>query len=185
MAGCRAGALFGDDTNPIAGLMVGILSTVLLQSSSTTTSIVVSLVPSVVSAKQGIFLIMGANIGTTVTNTIVALGQLGDKDQLERAFAGATVHDCFNILTVIILLPLEVVTGCLYQLTKAMVKKITVKDGESWEGPISKIGTFSDSIWYLAKQSYHDDSRTIGGQDYYRQLPFHQEYCPRKSFLRK
>lgn len=66
MGGCTAGSLFGDDTNPVAGLMVGILATVFLQSSSTTTSIVVSLVgANSVSVNQGIYMIMGANIGTS------------------------------------------------------------------------------------------------------------------------
>ena len=66
MGGCTAGELFGDDTNPVAGLMVGIIATVLLQSSSTTTSIVVSLVGAEsVSVNQGIYMIMGANIGTS------------------------------------------------------------------------------------------------------------------------
>lgn len=59
MSGCRAGTLFGEDTNPVAGLMIGILSTVLLQSSSTTTSIIVSLVGSAVSTRQGIYMVMG------------------------------------------------------------------------------------------------------------------------------
>lgn len=54
---------------------------------------------------------MGANIGTSVTNTIVAMGQIGDKDEFRRAFAGGTVHDMFNWLTVLILLPVEVLTG--------------------------------------------------------------------------
>jgi sodium-dependent phosphate cotransporter len=139
MTGCTAGELFGDDTNPIAGLMIGILATVLLQSSSTTTSIVVSLVGSAVSVRQGIYMIMGANIGTSVTNTIVAMGQMGDGDQLERAFAGATVHDMFNFLSVAVLLPVEVITGYLYRLTKAIVKDANLEDGESWDGPISKL----------------------------------------------
>jgi solute carrier family 34 (sodium-dependent phosphate cotransporter) len=139
MTGCQAGELFGNDTNPVAGVMVGIISTVLLQSSSTTTSIVVSLVGTAISANQGIYMIMGANIGTSVTNTIVAMGQMGDGEQLERAFAGATVHDLFNLLTVGILLPLEAATGYLGHLTHAMVKNASVKDGENWEGPIKKI----------------------------------------------
>jgi len=63
-------------------------------------------------------MIMGANIGTSVTNTIVALGQMGDGDQLERAFGGATVHDMFNVCTVVVLLPVEVVTGYLKHLTQ-------------------------------------------------------------------
>jgi sodium-dependent phosphate cotransporter len=139
MCGCEAGELFGDETNPIAGLMVGVLSTVLLQSSSTTTSIVVSLVGTAISVKQGIYMIMGANIGTSVTNTIVAIGQMGDGDQLERAFAGATVHDLFNILSVCVMLPLEAITGFLAHLTHAMVKNASTKEGEKWEGPIKKL----------------------------------------------
>ena len=144
MSGCGAGSLFGDDTNPIAGVMVGILATVLLQSSSTTTSIIVSLVgdgegSGTISAEQGIYMIMGANIGTSVTNTLVAMGHIGDGDQLERAFAGATVHDMFNFLCVAIMLPLEVITGFLGHLTEAMTKNAEVKDGENWEGPIKKI----------------------------------------------
>ena len=64
------GSTFSD--NPIAGLMVGILATVLVQSSSTSTSIVVGLVGAdVLSVRQAIPIIMGANIGTSVTNTIV------------------------------------------------------------------------------------------------------------------
>jgi len=139
MSGCKAGELFGDDTNPIAGLMVGILATVLLQSSSTTTSIIVSLVGSAVTVDQGIYMVMGANIGTSVTNTIVAMGQMGDGDQLERAFAGATVHDMFNFMTVAVLLPVEAITGYLHHLTKAIVKNSNPSDGEKWEGPVKKL----------------------------------------------
>ena len=54
---------------------------------------------------------MGANIGTSVTNTIVSIGQSGDRDQFRRAFAGATVHDMFNWLSVAILLPVEWASG--------------------------------------------------------------------------
>jgi sodium-dependent phosphate cotransporter len=138
MGGCAAGSLLGDIQNPIAGLMIGILSTVLLQSSSTTTSIVVGLVPDAIDVRLGIYVIMGANIGTSVTSTIVAIGQMGDADQLERAFAGATVHDMFNFLAVAVLLPLEIVTGYLYHLTKAMVPD-SVEKGEKWEGPLKKL----------------------------------------------
>lgn len=139
MGGCTAGELFGDDTNPVAGVMVGILATVFLQSSSTTTSIVVSLVGAdTVSVNQGIYMIMGANIGTSVTNTIVAMGQMGDGDQLERAFAGATVHDMFNFLTVAVFFPVELITGYLNRLTAACVQNFTAREGEKWVGPIKK-----------------------------------------------
>jgi len=138
VGGCTAGSLFGDDTNPIGALMIGILATVLLQSSSTTTSIIIGLVGGGLEVKQAIYMIMGANIGTSVTNTIVAMGQMGDGDQLERAFAGATVHDMFNFLTVSILLPVEAATGYLFYLTKAMLPDSVAK-GDKWEGPLKKI----------------------------------------------
>ena len=67
------------------------------------------------------------------------MGQMGDGAQLERAFAGATVHDLFNILTVAILLPLEAATGYLNHLTGAMVKNAQPKEGEKWDGPVKKI----------------------------------------------
>ena len=134
------------NTNPIAALMIGILATVLLQSSSTTTSIIVSLVGAgSIPTEQAIYMVMGANIGTSVTNTIVAMGQMGDGDQLERAFAGATVHDMFNFLSVAVLLPVEAATGYLYYLTKAMVSEDAVSDGERWEGPIKELLLLSET----------------------------------------
>jgi sodium-dependent phosphate cotransporter len=140
MSGCSAGELFGDETNPVAGLMIGIVSTALIQSSSTTTSIVVALVGAEsVSVNQGIYMVMGANIGTSVTNTIIAMGQMGDGDQLERAFAGATVHDMFNFLSVAVFFPLELITGYLVRITSACVKNFESKDGDKWVGPIKKI----------------------------------------------
>jgi len=140
MGGCAGGQLFGDNTNPVAGLMVGIIATVFMQSSSTTTSIVISLCGAgSISVNQGIYMAMGANIGTSVTNTLVALGQLGDGDQLERAFAGATVHDMFNFLSVGLFFPIELITGYLYHLTKACVSTFNTRPGELWVGPIKGI----------------------------------------------
>ena len=140
IGGCTAGALFGDDTNPVAGVMVGILCTVLIQSSSSTTSIIVSLVGAgQVSVRSGIFMVMGANIGTSVTNTIVAMGHMGDGDELERAFAGATVHDMFNFLTVATLFPIELITRYLYFLSKAITPDSREGSGEKWVGPVKRI----------------------------------------------
>ncbi|XP_026550451.1 sodium-dependent phosphate transport protein 2A-like, partial [Notechis scutatus] len=74
-------------------------------------------------------IIMGSNIGTSVTNTIVALMQAGDRSEFKRAFAGATVHDCFNWLSVLILLPLEVATGYLHLITKVSVATLNLRSG--------------------------------------------------------
>ncbi|XP_074129138.1 sodium-dependent phosphate transport protein 2B-like [Sminthopsis crassicaudata] len=118
--------------NPVAGLMIGMLVTVLVQSSSTSTSIIVSLVSSsLLTVKAAIPIIMGANIGTSVTNTIVALIQAGDRNDFHRAFAGATVHDFFNWLSVLVLLPVEMITGYLYHLTDAIMKIFISKSGQN------------------------------------------------------
>lgn len=66
------------------------------------------------------------------------MGQMGDGDQLERAFAGATVHDMFNFMAVAILLPVEVITGYLNALTWAIVRNASPSDDEKWEGPVKK-----------------------------------------------
>lgn len=108
--------------NPIVGLMIGVLVTVLVQSSSTSTSIVVTMVGSdLIRVPQAIPIIMGANIGTSVTNTIVSLMQASEREEFKRAFAAATVHDMFNWLTVMILLPLEIASGYLQHSTDALM----------------------------------------------------------------
>ncbi|MBN2119650.1 MAG: Na/Pi symporter [Candidatus Omnitrophica bacterium] len=95
-------------SDPFVGLFIGILVTALVQSSSLTTSLVVALVGGgVLSLPNAIPIIMGANIGTTVTNTLVALGHISWRQEFRRAFAAGTMHDFFNILTVIMLFPLE------------------------------------------------------------------------------
>merc|ERR1711998_426745 len=108
--------------NPIAAMLVGVLVTVLVQSSSTSTSIVITMVAAdLFTVKQAIYLVMGANIGTSVTSTIVALGSSSGKNDFRRAFAAATVHDMFNFLTVALLLPIEAATGYLRHLSGAMI----------------------------------------------------------------
>ena len=100
--------------NPILGLFIGMLSTALVQSSSTTTSIIVGMVAAgTVSIEGAIPMVMGANIGTTVTNMLVSIGHIGNKEEFKKAFAAATVHDFFNIMTVIVLLPFEIAFGFL------------------------------------------------------------------------
>ena len=103
-----ADSIFKTTSNPIIALFIGIFSTVLFQSSSTTTSLIVGMVSSgALSLAGAIPMVMGANIGTTVTNTIVSLGHMNRGNEFRRAFAASTVHDFFNVLSVIILFPLE------------------------------------------------------------------------------
>jgi sodium-dependent phosphate cotransporter len=140
MAGCRAGQLFDNESNPLSSLMTGILATVLMQSSGTTTGVIVSLVEAkVLDINHGIYLVMGANIGTSVTSTIVSLAHIRNIDQFERAFTAGTVHDMFNFMTVAILFPLEIATGYLKTVTGALVDGAeTNRRKDPWEGPVKK-----------------------------------------------
>ena len=94
--------------SPFVGLFIGILATTIVQSSSTTTSLIVGLVAAgALDVTGAIFMVMGANVGTTVTAKIVSLGHITRKSEFRRAFAASSVHDTFNLITVAIMLPLE------------------------------------------------------------------------------
>jgi sodium-dependent phosphate cotransporter len=109
-----AESLIERTSNPFVGLFIGILATTLVQSSSTTTSMTVALVAAGALTIEGaIPIIMGANIGTSVTNTLVSLAHVTRREEFQRAFAGATIHDFFNWMAVLILLPVEMATGFL------------------------------------------------------------------------
>ncbi|MEX1177949.1 MAG: Na/Pi symporter [Nitriliruptor sp.] len=100
--------------NPVAGLFAGVAATVIVQSSSISTSTIVGLVGSgTLPISLAVPMIMGANIGTTITNTLVSLGSLRRPTEFRRAFAAATMHDFFNLLAVAVLLPIEILTGVL------------------------------------------------------------------------
>jgi len=127
LGGKNLGALFSNSEllkNPVVGLMIGVLVTVLVQSSSTSTSIIVGLVSAGAPVRTAIPMIMGANIGTSVTNIIVALTQAGDREQFRKAFACANVHDMFNWLSAFILLITEVCTGYLETVSGLLVADI-------------------------------------------------------------
>ena len=101
-------------SNPFVGFFIGILITAIIQSSSTITSLIVAVVAAgTISLDSAIPIVMGANIGTTVTSTIVSLGYISKKKEFRKALAAAALHDLFNIFTVLILLPLQYFTGFL------------------------------------------------------------------------
>lgn len=131
--------LFSAVSNPIAGLCVGILGTVLVQSSSASTSVIVGLVASgALGIDQAVPMIMGANIGTTVTNTLVSLGHVRQSAEFKRAFAAATVHDFFNVLAVAILLPIELIFGPISGIAKWVSELLVGSGGTEWKSPFKK-----------------------------------------------
>ena len=130
---------FRATSNPFMGLIVGILATTLVQSSSVSTSMIVGLVASPESPlpiANAIPMVMGANIGTTVTNTIVSMAHMGRRDEFQRAFSVATCHDFFNFIAVAVFLPLEIATGFLQTLSGALVGLIGGFSGAGYDSPI-------------------------------------------------
>ncbi len=107
-----AETIFHATSNPVVGLVLGVLATAIIQSSSMTTSSIVGLVASgMLSFEAAIPMVMGANIGTSVTNIIVSLGHISRRGEFQRAFCGSMLHDFFNVCAVAVLLPLEIHFG--------------------------------------------------------------------------
>jgi len=132
--GDQAKVLFEFASHPIAGLMIGLVATALIQSSSTVTSIIVGLVAGGLPVEMAIPMVMGANIGTTVTNTLVSLGHVRCQVEFKRAFASATIHDFFNLLAVLIFLPLEMMFGILEKISHWLVSPLLSTGDMSMKG---------------------------------------------------
>ncbi len=114
LGGDFANEVMSTTSNPFVALFIGILATTLFQSSSTTTSLIVAMVGGgTITLSGAVPMIMGANIGTTVTNTIVSIGHIQRGNEFKRAFQAATIHDFFNVLAVIVLFPIEYFFGLL------------------------------------------------------------------------
>ena len=128
-------------SNPVSGLLIGFLATSLVQSSSTTTTMVVIMVGAgTIDIGLAVPIIMGANIGTTTTNTILSLGHVTRPAEFERAFAASTVHDFFNVLAAFTLLPLEVY---LHPIERTAVRLhgmfADAAGGVGWDSPLKAL----------------------------------------------
>lgn len=111
--------------NPLIGLMVGIITTVVFQSSGAVTSVLVTIVGSgVLTVRQSIPIIMGANLGTSVTNTIVSLIVYRKKQNFEIAMTAGIVHDMYNMMSVVFMLPIELLFRPLERLSSWMLNLI-------------------------------------------------------------
>lgn len=129
--------LFEGVSNPVAGLFVGVIATVLVQSSSVTTATIVGLVASgVLDVDSAVPMVMGANIGTTVTNTLVSLAHFRRSHEFRLAFTAATMHDFFNLIVVVVLLPLELITSVLSTAARKITEVLAGGAGIEFQSPI-------------------------------------------------
>ena len=133
-------AIFGATSNPLVGLMIGILATAIIQSSSTTTSIIVGLVGSgILSFENAIPMVMGANIGTTITNLIVSLAHISRTEEYKRAFTSSVLHDFFNFCSVLILFPLQIYFNIIGISAHAMESLFAGFGGIKFSSPLGTI----------------------------------------------
>ena len=142
--------------DPFVGLFIGILATSIVQSSSAVTSmVVVAAQAGNVTIAGAVPIVMGANIGTSVTNLLVSFSLITRSAEYRRGFAGAIVHDLFNLCAVAVLFPLELATGILHKMAvsstsflagagglkftgaiKAAVKPVSGAIVEAWKGAV-------------------------------------------------
>ncbi|MFQ5720515.1 MAG: Na/Pi symporter [Acidobacteriota bacterium] len=132
-------AFFSSTENPFVGVVVGILATTLVQSSSVTTSMIVGLCAAPdnpLPIANAVPMVMGANIGTTVTNTLVSLAHMGRRTEFLRAFSTATCHDFFNFIAVAVLLPVELLTGAISRPAAAIARLLLGFEGVEYHSPL-------------------------------------------------
>ncbi len=141
--------------DPFTALFIGILVTSIIQSSSTTTSLVVSMVGSgFLDIIHAIPIIMGANIGTSVTNLLVSMAHIRNKTEFRKAFGASVVHDIFNLLTVTVFLPIQISTNLIGSIAQFMGRTFEQMGGIKLLNPIKLlVGPFSDGLTELLQKN--------------------------------
>ncbi|MCH7397403.1 Na/Pi symporter [Belliella sp. DSM 107340] len=139
--------------NPFVGLFIGLLMTALIQSSSTVTAMIVAVVASGnLSLMQAVPLVMGANIGTTITSTLVSFSFIMKKGEFKKALSAGVIHDIFNIITVVILFPLEMYFGFLSNSALFLTHTFFESDNNSGTNyQYNVIFTRPATLWLVSK----------------------------------
>ncbi len=111
--------------DPFIGLLIGILTTALVQSSTTTTTLTVAAVGAgIVTVPVAIPIIMGANIGTTITALLVSFSYMGERREFKKAFTTAAMHLWFNVLVVLVALTIEMLFHPLQTISGDLADKV-------------------------------------------------------------
>ena len=157
-----AEAIFQFAQNPIAGVILGVLATALVQSSSTVSSVIVGLVAGGVPVSIAVPMIMGANMGTTITNTIVSLGNLRESKAFNKSFQAATVHDFFNLYSIFIFLPIEILFQPLQKTASYLSGAMVGGTNASMSG-FNVVGAITKPISSSIVETLHSVPENLGG----------------------
>jgi solute carrier family 34 (sodium-dependent phosphate cotransporter) len=135
-----ARVLISSTSNPFTGLFIGMLATAIIQSSSVTTSITVGFVAAgTLTVSNAVPIIMGANIGTTITCLVASFGHFSVEKEFSKAFPAAIVHDIFNILSVLVFLPIEILFHPIERFSIFFTEFLLGKEGLTFESPLDAI----------------------------------------------
>lgn len=148
--------LISSTSNPFTGLFIGMLATAIIQSSSVTTSITVGFVAAgTLTVSNAVPIVMGANIGTTITCLMASFGHFSVEKEFSKAFPAAIVHDIFNILSVLVFLPIEILFHPIERLSVLLTGFLLGKEGLTFQSPLDTIiEPLSDKILILFGEHY-------------------------------
>ncbi len=132
--------MFSGAANPFVALTAAILVTAIVQSSSFTTALIITLVGvGEMNVEMAVYAVMGANIGTSITNNLVSIGTMRIKRQFRLGYTAALMHGNVNLLTVIVLLPLEWISGAMSSTGHGLLTRFSIAMA-NWMGlsPVAK-----------------------------------------------
>jgi len=123
-------SMINAEVAPLTGLATGMLSTALVQSSSAVIAatmvsmagLVAGGLPLSSAISFGVPMVLGANIGTTITNTIAVFGikRATTPEEFKSTIPGVIIDDIFKILTVSLLFTLEITTSLLSRIVVSL-----------------------------------------------------------------
>lgn len=103
-----------------AAFFAGILATCFVQSSSAVTvMLVLGLASGAIPFLVAVAAMFGANIGTTITPLLLSFGLVDDRRRYSRALRVGLIHVWFNVLGVLVLLPLELAFGVFERISRS------------------------------------------------------------------
>ncbi|CAB3400184.1 unnamed protein product [Caenorhabditis bovis] len=120
--------------DPISAVVVGMLATVILQSATTTTNILVTMVAAnMITVHDAIPVMIGSELGSSLVNAMVSLAYSGKPEQFRRAFSAAILGDVFNICGLFVIFPMEMITGLIEKVSWWIVDPMISEQGLSFK----------------------------------------------------
>ncbi|VDK44871.1 unnamed protein product [Cylicostephanus goldi] len=148
------------------------LATVVLQSATTTTNVLVGMIAAdMLTVHEAIPVMIGSELGGTLVNAIVSLAYSGEPEQFRRAFAAATLGDVFNICCIFVILPLELATGFIEELSWLIVDPLIAEQGINFK----TLDLLTDPVNRMVLEVNEDELRNATIDDDY--------FAPDHSFV--